>query len=101
MEPRIQYVQTEDGVNIAYADTGTGMPFVHMPISLSHVQRYWQSPVWRPWFEQLAARHRLVQYDGRGSGLSQRGLEDYSLDDCVSDLEAVVRLYELRWRKEV
>ncbi len=26
MEPRIQYAQTKDGVSIAYADTGAGMP---------------------------------------------------------------------------
>ncbi len=54
MEPRIQYAKTADGVSIAYAVSGNGTPFVHMPVPLMHLQLSWQSPVWRPWLEQLA-----------------------------------------------
>ncbi len=95
MEPRIQYAKTSDGVSIAYCTLGEGMPLVHMPYPLNHLQRFWQSPVWRPWFEKLAGRYRLVQYDGRGYGMSQRGLSEYSLDDCLRELEAVVDRLEL------
>jgi class 3 adenylate cyclase/pimeloyl-ACP methyl ester carboxylesterase len=95
MEPRIQYAKTKDGVSIAYAVSGNGTPFVHMPMPLNHLQLGWQSPVLRPLYEQLAARYRFVQYDGRGQGLSQRGLTEYSLDACIRDLEAVVDRLQL------
>ena len=30
MEPHIQYARTADGVSVAFATLGEGMPFVHM-----------------------------------------------------------------------
>jgi pimeloyl-ACP methyl ester carboxylesterase len=38
----------------------------------------------------LSGRHRLLRYDGRGFGLSERNVSDFSLDARVRDLEAVV-----------
>ncbi len=32
MEPRIQYAEAKDGVNIAYCTLGEGMPFVEIPV---------------------------------------------------------------------
>jgi pimeloyl-ACP methyl ester carboxylesterase/DNA-binding CsgD family transcriptional regulator len=46
--------------------------------------------LWGPWLKLLARHHRLVRYDGRGCGLSDREVSDFSLDRCVEDLEAVV-----------
>jgi class 3 adenylate cyclase len=91
MEPRIQYAQTEDGVSIAFWTLGEGTPLVHMPwIPYSHIQLEWQIPEWHGWHEQLAKNRKLVRYDGRGSGLSDRDVRDYSLDRHLHDLEAVV-----------
>ncbi len=91
MEPRIQYAQTADGVNIAFWTLGEGVPFVHLPwFRMSHIQLEWQIPEYRRWYEGLAERLRLVRYDGRGIGLSDRDVSDYSLDALVLDLEAVV-----------
>ena len=90
MEPRIQYAQTEDGVSIAYWTMGEGMPFVHMSFPYSHVQLAWQIPEYRIWYERLAEKRKLVQYDARGTGLSDRDVADFSLDAQVADLEAVV-----------
>jgi len=91
MEPRIQYAQTADGVSIAFWTLGEGMPLVHMPRHpFSHVELEWQIPEMRRWYERLAQKRMLVRYDGRGSGLSQRNVADYSLDALVLDLGAVV-----------
>ncbi len=90
MEPRIQYAKTEDGVSIAFWTLGEGMPLVHMPAQISHVQFEWQNPDVRHWYERLAEKRKLVRYDGRGIGLSERDVTDYSLDARVLDLEAVV-----------
>ena len=96
MEPRIQYATTSDGVSIAYWALGEGLPFVHMPwFRASHVQLEWQILEYRRWYESLAANRQLIRYDGRGIGLSDRKVSDYSLDALVSDLEAVVDRMEL------
>jgi len=89
MEPRIQYAQTKDGVSIAFWTLGEGMPFVEMPVTpAGNVQRL--SPELRDWHDHLVHKRKLVRYDGRGTGLSQRNVTDFSLDHLVLDLETVV-----------
>jgi class 3 adenylate cyclase len=91
MEPRIQYAQTKDGVSIAFWTLGEGMPLVQMPNSpWSHIQLEWQDPEQRRWYERLAQKRKLVRYDGRGTGLSERSAADFSVDAQMLDLEAVV-----------
>jgi len=91
MEPRIQYAKTADGVSIAFWTLGQGTPLMWMPtLPWSHIQLEWQNPDWRRWYERPAERRRLIRYDGRGSGLSDRNVADYSVDAHVLDLEAVV-----------
>jgi class 3 adenylate cyclase len=91
MEPRIQYAKTADGVSIAFWTLGQGVPFVEMPnLPWSHIQLQWQNPGWRRYYERLAERRKLVLYDGRGSGLSDRNVTDYSVDAHILDLQAVV-----------
>ena len=96
MEPRIQYAQTADGVSIAYSTLGEGMPWLQTPVAPCGVlQVEWQVPEFRAWYERLARKRMLVQYDCRGTGLSERGVGDYSLDAMVRDLEAVADCLEL------
>ena len=88
---QIRFCTSFDGTRIAYATTGTGPPLVRVGNWLTHVELDWGSPIWSHWFEELTRRHRLIRYDLRGSGLSERAVEDLSLDAWVRDLEAVVR----------
>ncbi len=91
MEPRIQYAKTSDGVSIAFWALGEGSPLVHLPWHpISHIQLEWEDPDWRRWYDRLLRKRQLVRYDGRGTGLSQCEVTDYSLDALVLDLEAVV-----------
>jgi class 3 adenylate cyclase/pimeloyl-ACP methyl ester carboxylesterase len=90
MEPRIQYARTTDGVSIAFWTLGEGMPLVHLPVLFSHVQLEWQIAECRRWYESLAQNRKLVRYDVRGEGLSDRNVADFSLDAMVLDVEAVV-----------
>jgi pimeloyl-ACP methyl ester carboxylesterase len=57
---------------------------------LTHLEFDWESPVWRHWLDGLAERHTVIRYDERGCGLSDRDVEDLSLDARVADLEAVI-----------
>ena len=96
--PPVQYVKTSDGFSIAYAVSGQGRPVIWVPHFFSHIEVYWtQATFIRPWLEGLASRFQLIQYDGRGQGMSSRGLaEDHSLADQVRDLEAVVAHLKLK-----
>ena len=91
MEPRLRFARTQDGVTIAFWREGEGMPIVHMPwLPWSHVQLEWQNPEMQRWYEALMQEGCLVRYDGRGTGLSDRSPEDFSLEAQIMDIEAVV-----------
>src|SRR3990170_9148027 len=90
MEPRIQYAKTADGVSIAFWTLGEGVPLVHMPLVFSHIQLEWQIAECRRWYERLGQRRKLIRYDVRGMGLSDRpGIEE-SPDALMLDIDAVV-----------
>jgi class 3 adenylate cyclase len=96
MEPRIQYTHTADGVSIAFWTLGEGMPVVEMPtLPWSHIQLEWQNPDWRRFYKRLAEKRKLIRYDGRGTGLSDRDVADFSSDAHMLDLEAVVERLDL------
>ena len=90
MQQQIRFCKTTDGVRLAYATVGAGPPLVKAANWLSHVEYDWRTPVWRPLFERLARKRRLVRYDERGCGLSDQDVEEFSLDAWVRDLEAVI-----------
>src|SRR3972149_6123586 len=96
--PPVQYVTTSDGFNIAYAAVGTGRPFVFAPLPFSDLGYYAKAPADEfPMLEGLATRFRLVLFDGRGQGMSTRGLpEGLTIDDFTRDLEAVVEKLALQ-----
>jgi class 3 adenylate cyclase len=96
MEQQIRFCTSADGVRIAYGTLGEGMPWLQTPLAPCGVlQVEWQVPEFRAWYERLARKRMLVQYDCRGTGLSERGVADYSLDAMVRDLEAVADCLEL------
>ena len=90
LEQRITFCRTSDGVNLAYATTGSGPPLVKAANWMTHVDYDWHSPVWRHWLEGLSRRHQLIRYDERGCGLSDREVPDHNFEAWISDLEAVV-----------
>jgi pimeloyl-ACP methyl ester carboxylesterase len=92
---QIRFATATDGVKIAFAESGTGLPLVRAAHWMTHLEWDWQTPVWRPWLESLSARHHLYRYDSRGSGLSDRNIDLLSLEGLVADLEAVVDAADL------
>jgi pimeloyl-ACP methyl ester carboxylesterase len=62
-----------------------------MPGTVTHTALYWRNAAFRPAFEELAARFRLIQYDARGQADSSRGLRgDLTPEDWELDVEAAV-----------
>lgn len=89
-QQRVRFCQASDGVHLAVASAGVGMPLVKTANWLNHIEFDWQSPVWSPLFSRLAAQRQLVRYDERGIGLSDRDIADFSFESFVHDLETVV-----------
>ena len=90
LEQRIRFCRTADGVNLAYASTGSGPPLVKAANWMTHLDYDWHSPVWRHWLDGLSSRHELVRYDERGCGLSDRDVAEHTFESWIADLEAVV-----------
>ena len=89
--PRITYARSADGVSLAFTVSGEGPPVVFGPgMPFSNLRMEWENPLMRPIYEQLGRRLTLIQYDGRGTGHSQRDVADVSPAAMLSDLEAVV-----------
>ena len=77
-------------MRLAYASIGSGPPLVKASNWLTHLDFEWGSPIWRHWWAALSLHHRVVRYDERGNGMSQRDVPDVSFDTWVRDLETVV-----------
>ena len=91
MEPVIQYAMTSDGVSIAFSTLGEGPPVLILPVlPLSHLQVEWQMPGMREFLERFAAENKVIRFDARGLGLSDRGESERTLDAHLRDVEAVV-----------
>jgi len=91
VEPPIEYARASDGVTIAYTTNGSGPPMVWLPpVPFSNIVAQWQIPLLRSAYEGLGLHLRVVLYDGRGTGQSQREVEDLGLEAMIRDLEAVV-----------
>jgi pimeloyl-ACP methyl ester carboxylesterase/DNA-binding winged helix-turn-helix (wHTH) protein len=89
-EQRIRFCTADDEARIAFATSGAGPPLVKPANWMTHLEFDWESPVWRHWLRELSREHTLVRYDERGSGLSDRVVDDLSFDAWVRDLETVV-----------
>lgn len=85
----IRFCTSFDGVRLAYAISGEGPPLVRAPHWFTHLEHDWTNPAIRPWVEDLSQRYRLLRFDQRGTGMSDREV-DISAEAHARDLEAVV-----------
>jgi pimeloyl-ACP methyl ester carboxylesterase/DNA-binding CsgD family transcriptional regulator len=90
MRPEVRFCTSSDGVRLAYAIAGNGPPMVRAPHWFTHLEHDWTNPAIRPWVEDLSKRYRLLSFDQRGTGLSDREVPEISPEAHVRDLEAVV-----------
>ncbi len=87
---KVRFCTGKDDVRIAYTAAGAGPPLVRIANWMTHLEHDHQSPLWGHWLRELASDHGLIRYDQRGSGLSARRVDDFSVDALASDLEAVI-----------
>jgi class 3 adenylate cyclase len=90
VQQQIRFCNAADGTCIAYAVLDGGGPTVLYAAGFpTNLEMEWSAPNSRAMLESLADGARLVRYDMRGCGLSERDAGDFSLDALVADLEAV------------
>jgi pimeloyl-ACP methyl ester carboxylesterase/DNA-binding CsgD family transcriptional regulator len=90
LRQQIRFVQSTDGVQLAWAQSGRGPTLVKAANWLTHLEYELRSPVWRHWLEFLSKHFRLVRYDERGCGMSGWQPKVLTLDQWSADLGAVI-----------
>ena len=90
MEPETRYARSGD-VSIAYQVTGDG-PFdvVRVPPFLSHVELEWEVPMIAEFARRLSSFCRLIRFDKRGTGMSDRVGDVPTLETRMDDVRAVM-----------
>jgi class 3 adenylate cyclase len=88
--PETRYAQSGN-VSIAYQVVGDG-PFdlVYAPAFVSHVELAWEIPSLAAYFRRLASFSRLIRFDKRGTGMSDRVGSLPTLETRMDDLRAVM-----------
>ena len=88
--PRTRYAKSGD-VSIAYQVIGDApLTLVYAPGWISHVEVMWEDPHFAQFMTRLAAFARVVMFDKRGTGASDRDGGYPTLDDRMDDIRAVM-----------
>jgi len=89
MRPVTRYAKSGD-VHIAYQVTGDGsLDLVYVPGFVSHLEADWDNPVRARFIERLSSFSRLIRFDKRGTGLSDR-VPIPTLEQRMDDVRAVM-----------
>jgi len=90
--PKTRYA-VSGGVNIAYQVVGeAALDLIWAPPWVSHVEEAWEEPTLARFLARLASFSRLIIFDKRGTGMSDRVPEAAlpTLEDRMDDMRAVL-----------
>ena len=89
--PKTRWATTVDGACIAYQDFGEGpVTLVVIHGWVSHLEIYWEQPRFARFMRRLAKNMRVLQFDKRGVGMSDRLTGPPGLDVQMDDVRAVM-----------
>jgi pimeloyl-ACP methyl ester carboxylesterase/DNA-binding CsgD family transcriptional regulator len=95
--PELAFATSSDSTVIAWSSVGAGPALLHLPgVPFSNFEAEWRSPTLREAYGELSRDLRFIQFDGRGTGRSQRDVSDLGLDAMLRDIDAVVDAAGLR-----
>jgi pimeloyl-ACP methyl ester carboxylesterase/class 3 adenylate cyclase len=90
MAPSTRYASSGE-VSIAYQVAGEGaLDLLFLPGWISQIEQLWEAPAMRRFLERLAVFNRLILFDRRGTGLSDRTREPQTLEQDAEDALAVL-----------
>jgi class 3 adenylate cyclase len=88
--PTTRYVKSDD-VHVAYQVLGDGpLDLLFVPGFVSHMEAAWQSAETSAFFRRLASFCRLILFDKRGTGMSDRGSQIFTLEQRMDDVQAIL-----------
>ena len=88
--PETRYAKSGD-VHIAYQVTGGGpLDLVLVPGFVSNVEAVWNAPARARFLQRLASFSRLILFDKRGTGMSDRTSQIFTLEQRMEDVHAVL-----------
>lgn len=93
MVPETRYSKSSDGVHIAYQVLGDAdLDLVLSPGFVSHLEHSWEDPAFARFLRRLASFSRLIVFDKRGTGMSDRAPDDRPalLEDRVNDIASLM-----------
>lgn len=89
MPSEIRYALSGE-VSIAYQVTGSGpTDLIFAPGFISHLEHQWEEPRWARFLNELGTFTRLIRFDKRGTGLSDR-VSMPNMDERIDDIRAVM-----------
>jgi pimeloyl-ACP methyl ester carboxylesterase len=91
--PETRYSRSADGVHIAYQALGDGdLDLVVSPGYVSHLEHSWEDPQMARFLRRLASFSRLIVFDKRGTGMSDRPADEDAplLEDRVNDIATLM-----------
>ena len=90
MRPDTRYARSGD-VHIAWQAFGEGdTNLVMIPPFVSHIENFWDQPDCARWLLRLGAFARVVMFDKRGTGMSDRVADLPGVDQRMDDVRAVM-----------
>jgi pimeloyl-ACP methyl ester carboxylesterase/class 3 adenylate cyclase len=91
VEREVHYA-VKDGVHIAYTVVGDGpVDVIYTPGIWSNLDVMWEEPRWARFLNRLASFSRLIVFDMRGVGLSDRGSGPPFLESQMDDISGVMQ----------
>ena len=90
MYAETRYAKSGD-VNIAYQVIGDGaLDLICVPGIISHLEHFMADPAIVRYYERLASFARVITFDKRGTGMSDREIGNQTLEDRMDDIRAVM-----------
>ena len=86
----VRFTRSRD-VDIAYSVHGDGpVDLVYVEGAYTHLEIAWELPQYRRWCERLAEFARVIMFDKRGMGMSDRVPGATTLEERMDDIRAVM-----------
>jgi pimeloyl-ACP methyl ester carboxylesterase len=89
MQRVTRYAKSGD-VHVAYQVFGEGPDLIMVPGFVSHIENFWEEPRLARWLNKLGGFCRVVLFDKRGTGLSDRVAHLPHMDERMDDIRAVM-----------
>ena len=91
MQPETRYTRSLDGVTIAYQVVGEGSrDLVVAPGWIFNLEVVWEHPAFESFMRRLTGTFRVIMFDKRGTGLSDRSVLSSTMEERMDDLRAVM-----------